>query len=158
AYDNLFDTGPAMATLNQLVQYSVQQAPQSPTIYSYNNNRNSTISILSSASASTITTTTTASTTVAPASNPWPNRIASLSQLTGMQIHHTHTPVGLYGGPIGALLLEYWERIIKSLRREWITSKLIAEDELERTIETMRDEVNEYNTYMSWLQWSYYSI
>lgn len=68
----------------------------------------------------------------------------------GMQIYHTHTPVGLYGGAIGSLLLEYWERIVKSLQRDWITNKLIAEDELDKTLESMKDEVNEYNTYMSW--------
>lgn len=67
-----------------------------------------------------------------------------------MQIYHTHTPVGVYGGQIGSLLLEYWERIIKRFRRDWVSSKLIAEDELERTVEAMKDEVNEYNTYMSW--------
>ncbi|KAI8373736.1 S-adenosyl-L-methionine-dependent methyltransferase, partial [Blakeslea trispora] len=146
AYDNLFDTGPAMATLNQLIQYSTQQPPLSPTVYQYpTNNRNSTISMLSSTSSFASSTSTAINT-----SNPWPNRIASQNQLTGMQIHHTHTPVGLYGGDIGNLLLEYWERVIKGLRREWIANKLIAEDELERTVEAMRDEVNEYNTYMSW--------
>jgi hypothetical protein len=101
----------------------------------------------------TPTTTTTHNTTshhtIKP-NNPWPNRIANINQLQGMQIYHTHTPVGLYGGAIGSLLLEYWERIIKRFRRDWVSSKLIAEDELERTVESMRDEVNEYNTYMSW--------
>lgn len=82
--------------------------------------------------------------------NPWPNRIANMSQLIGMQIYHTHTPVGIYGGAVGSLLLEYWERIIKSFRRDWITNKLIPEDELEKTVESMKNEVNEYNTYMSW--------
>lgn len=82
--------------------------------------------------------------------NPWPNRIANINQLIGMQIYHTHTPVGIYGGVIGSLLLEYWERIFKSYKREWITNKYINEAELEKTIESMREEVNELNTYMSW--------
>ena len=73
-----------------------------------------------------------------------------MNQLMGMQIYHTHTPVGTYGGAIGSLLLEYWERIIKGYKREWITNKMINEAELEKTIESMREEVNEYNTNMSW--------
>ncbi|KAI7904618.1 S-adenosyl-L-methionine-dependent methyltransferase [Cokeromyces recurvatus] len=85
-----------------------------------------------------------------PKLNPWPNRIANQSQLKGMQIYHTHTPVGLYGGAIGSLLLEYWERIIKGLQRDWLTNKWITEDELEQTIKSMRNEVDEYHTYMSW--------
>ncbi|KAG2198006.1 hypothetical protein INT47_004973 [Mucor saturninus] len=127
AYDNLFDAGPSMNTLTQLIQTTLQQPPESPTAYTTNHIPSSI-----------------------KHNNPWPNRIANLSQLMGMQIYHTHTPVGLYGGAIGSLLLEYWERIVKSLQREWITQKLIAEDELDRTLEAMKDEVNEYNTYMSW--------
>jgi hypothetical protein len=82
--------------------------------------------------------------------NPWPNRIANINQLMGMQIYHTHTPVGLYGGEIGSLLLEYWERSIKGFRRDWIEKKLIKEEDLDQLVELMRDEVDEYNTYMSW--------
>lgn len=108
-----------------VIQTTLQQPPESPSAYTTNH----------------IPT---------KANNPWPNRIANLNQLMGMQIYHTHTPVGLYGGAVGSLLLEYWERIVKSLQREWITQKLIAEDELDRTLEAMKDEVNEYNTYMSW--------
>jgi hypothetical protein len=110
-----------------VIQTTLQQPPESPTAYTNNNIPSS----------------------IKP-NNPWPNRIANINQLMGMQIYHTHTPVGLYGGAIGSLLLEYWERIVKSLQREWITNKLIAEDELDRTLESMKDEVNEYNTYMSW--------
>ncbi|KAL9540022.1 hypothetical protein PS6_010948 [Mucor atramentarius] len=126
AYDNLFDAGP-------IIQSSIKHPPQSPTTptSAYN----------------TLTSNIPATTSQY---NPWPNRIANMSQLIGMQIYHTHTPVGIYGGAIGSLLLEYWERIIKSFRRDWITNKLIAEDELEKTVESMKNEVNEYNTYMSW--------
>jgi hypothetical protein len=95
-------------------------------------------------------TSSASSITSSSALNPWPNRLANVKQLINMQIHHTHTPVGLYGGAIGSLLLEYWERIIKGFRREWVASKLIGELELEKAVEAMRDEVNEYNTYMSW--------
>ncbi|KAI9468969.1 MAG: S-adenosyl-L-methionine-dependent methyltransferase [Benjaminiella poitrasii] len=116
AYDNLFDAGPSMTVLNQLIKTSLQHpcAEHSANL------------------------------------NPWPNRIANMSQLKGMQIYHTHTPVGLYGGAIGSLLLEYWERSVKGFQREWITNKWIAEDELEQTIKSIRDEVDEYRTYMSW--------
>ncbi|ORE07591.1 S-adenosyl-L-methionine-dependent methyltransferase [Rhizopus microsporus var. microsporus] len=118
AYDNLFDTGPSMNILIELVLRSTQQPPYSPT---KENSR-----------------------------NPWPNRLANISQLMGMQIHHTHTPVGFHGGEIGALLLEYWERMISSYRDEWIANKWIDEEELEKTIELMKEEVEEHNTYMSW--------
>ncbi|KAG1149351.1 hypothetical protein G6F37_003111 [Rhizopus arrhizus] len=120
AYDDLFDAGPSMNTLTQLVLMSTQQPPYSPT-----------------------------SKDVA-ARNPWPNRLANISQLMGMQIYHTHTPVGHHGGEIGSLLLEYWERTIGNYRREWITNRWIEEEELDKTIRQMREEVNEYNTYMSW--------
>lgn len=73
-----------------------------------------------------------------------------MNQLIGMQIYHTHTPVGLYGGEIGSLLLEYWERSVKGFRRDWIEKKLISEIELEQLMESLKDEVEENNTYMSW--------
>jgi hypothetical protein len=123
-----------------VIQTSLQSPPGSPitpTTTTTNTNTNNT--------------TTTLNNYNTPKSlNPWPNRIANLNQLIGMQIYHTHTPVGIYGGSIGSLLLEYWERIFKSYKREWITNKLINEAELEKTIELMREEVNELNTYMSW--------
>ncbi|CEP16057.1 hypothetical protein [Parasitella parasitica] len=124
AYDNLFDAGP-------LIQSSIKHPPQSPTTptSAYNTLNNTPTTTLY---------------------NPWPNRIANMSQLVGMQINHTHTPVGTYGGTVGSLLLEYWERIISGFRRDWIANKWIAEDELDRTVETMKTEVDEYNTYMSW--------
>ncbi|KAG2237872.1 hypothetical protein INT48_002176, partial [Thamnidium elegans] len=133
AYDNLFDAGPSMNTLTQCNH--PPDSPTTPTTYN-----------IPSSSASTRSSTN----STLKSNNPWPNRIANLSQLEGMQIYHTHTPVGLYGDAIGSLLLEYWERIVKSFRREWVTNKLIPEDELEKTVELMKDEVNEYNTYMSW--------
>ncbi|KAI8640364.1 S-adenosyl-L-methionine-dependent methyltransferase [Parasitella parasitica] len=123
AYDNLFDAGPCMSRLNQC-KY-----------------------ILALVTCVSYTTQTKKPTTLY---NPWPNRIANMSQLIGMQINHTHTPVGTYGDTVGSLLLEYWERIISGFRRDWIANKLIAEDELEKTVATMKGEVNEYNTYMSW--------
>ncbi|KAI9255985.1 S-adenosyl-L-methionine-dependent methyltransferase [Sporodiniella umbellata] len=119
AYDDLFDAGPSMNTLIQLVLMSNQQPPNSPS-------------------------------QPMTARNPWPNQLANISQLMGMQIYHTHTPVGHHGGEIGSLLLEYWERTIGNHRREWIANRWIEEEALEKTVQRMREEVSEYNTYMSW--------
>ncbi|KAI8993427.1 S-adenosyl-L-methionine-dependent methyltransferase [Pilobolus umbonatus] len=127
AYDNLFDAGPAMNTLTQLLNLSLQECPlpSSPT---------------------TATPLTGHSRSV----NPWPNRIANIHQLMGMQIYHQHTPVGIYGGVIGTLLLEYWERTVRIYRKEWVSNKWIVEDELNKIVDRLKDEVNEYNTHMSW--------
>lgn len=82
--------------------------------------------------------------------NPWPNRIANLSQLMGMQIYHVHTPIGLGGDTIGSLFLEYWERLIQSYQKEWISSKLITEQQAEQFLDNLAEEVNKHNTFMSW--------
>lgn len=98
-----------------------------------------------------VTRTTATATPDSPgADNPWPNRIANQSQLVGMQIYHTHTPVGLYGETVGSLFLEYWERAVRRDRREWVNLKLITEEELENLTDLLKEEVEQNNTYMSW--------
>lgn len=82
--------------------------------------------------------------------NPLPNRIASINQLMGMQIKHIHTPVGRYGGAVGSLLLEHWDRIIQSSKQNWIQSKLITEKQLAAAIDELHQEVDAHKTYMSW--------
>ncbi|KAI8984410.1 S-adenosyl-L-methionine-dependent methyltransferase [Mycotypha africana] len=141
AYENLFDAGPSMRLLNQLIQQSLQHPPQSPTtplITNTTNNTNANNCISSSSNYNT------------EERNPWPNRLANMTQLKNMHIYHTHTPIGIHGHTVGTLLLEFWERTIKSFQREWITNKLITEKDLVSTIKSMRNEVDEYKTYMSW--------
>ncbi|KAI9274493.1 S-adenosyl-L-methionine-dependent methyltransferase [Phascolomyces articulosus] len=82
--------------------------------------------------------------------NPLPNRMAAISQLMGMQIKHIHTPVGRYGGAVGMLLLEHWDRIIESNKQKWIQSKLISEKQLAAATNDLHEEVDSYQTYMSW--------
>lgn len=82
--------------------------------------------------------------------NPLPNRIATMNQLKGMQIKHIHTPVGRYGGAVGSLLLEHWERVIQSSRQKWVQNKLITEKQLAATIKDFQEEVEQRQTYMSW--------
>ncbi|KAG0171012.1 hypothetical protein DFQ30_001631 [Apophysomyces sp. BC1015] len=124
AYENLFDAGPAMSTIlrRAFANSSSPSPPNSPT---------------TGVPSGTI-------------QNPLPNRMAAIGHLMGMQIRHTHTPVGLYGGAVGSSLLEYWERIIQSSRQKWIQDKLIGEKELEEVVNELRGEVEEYKTYMSW--------
>ena len=82
--------------------------------------------------------------------NPLPNRMAAISQLMGMQIQHIHTPVGRYGGAVGSLLLEHWDRVIESNRQKWVQSKLVDEKQLAVAINDLHEEVDSYQTYMSW--------
>ncbi|KAG2223233.1 hypothetical protein INT45_006114 [Circinella minor] len=82
--------------------------------------------------------------------NPLPNRMAAISQLMGMQIQHIHTPVGRYGGAVGSLLLEHWDRVIESNRQKWVQSKLVGEKQLAVAINDLHAEVDSYQTYMSW--------
>ncbi|KAI9497010.1 S-adenosyl-L-methionine-dependent methyltransferase [Zychaea mexicana] len=82
--------------------------------------------------------------------NPLPNRMAAISQLMGMQIKHIHTPVGRYGGAVGSLLLEHWDRIIETNRQKWVQSKLISEKQLAAAIKDLHEEVDTHQTYMSW--------
>lgn len=135
AYDNLFDAGPSMTKLNECKRniYSVWGIFKK-FIHVY-------IVIQQSLQHQEDNSTFI---------NPWPNRIANRNQFIGMQIYHTHTPVGLYGGETGSLLLEYWERAVKGFRRDWIDRKLITDVELDELIESMKDEVDKHNTYMSW--------
>ncbi|KAI7885860.1 S-adenosyl-L-methionine-dependent methyltransferase [Lichtheimia hyalospora FSU 10163] len=116
-YPDLFDTGPAMSTIMQLVVNGDKSSPDEP--------------------ASMVL-------------NPLPNRMAAINQLMGMQIKHLHTPVGRYGGAMGALLLEHWVRIIESSKQKWIQNKLIGEKQLAATLEELQQEVDVYQTYMSW--------
>ncbi|KAI8093619.1 S-adenosyl-L-methionine-dependent methyltransferase [Halteromyces radiatus] len=121
-YTNLFDTGPAMSTITKLV------------------NTSSSLRLLSTQSSSNI-----------PANmNPWPNRLAFLDTLKNMQIHHTHTPIGKHGGALGSLMVQYWERIIKASRQDWIQSKTISEKELESVHHELLEEVETQQTYMAW--------
>ncbi|KAI8148669.1 S-adenosyl-L-methionine-dependent methyltransferase [Fennellomyces sp. T-0311] len=82
--------------------------------------------------------------------NPLPNRMAAISQLMGMQIKHIHTPVGRYGGAVGSLLLEHWDRIIESNKQKWVQNKMVGEKQLAAAIKDLHEEVDTYQTYMSW--------
>ena len=76
--------------------------------------------------------------------------MAAITQLMGMQIKHIHTPVGRYGGAVGSLLLEHWDRIIESNKQRWVQSKLIDEKQLAAAITDLHEEVDTHQTYMSW--------
>ncbi|KAI9322230.1 S-adenosyl-L-methionine-dependent methyltransferase [Dichotomocladium elegans] len=122
-YPDLFDVGPGMATLMQLINHN---GSSSPTI--------------EAAPSSTGSMTL----------NPLPNRMAAINQLMGMQLKHIDTPIGRHGGAVGALLLEHWDRIIEASKQTWIQNKWIGEKQLAAILDELHDEVETYQTYMSW--------
>ncbi|KAI8330482.1 S-adenosyl-L-methionine-dependent methyltransferase [Chlamydoabsidia padenii] len=121
-YANLFDTGPAMSTILGLIDTS--------------SSKRISASLLNQQQPA--------------AYNPWPNRLAPLNTLQDMRIHHTHTPIGKYGGALGSLMVQYWERTIKACSQEWILSKATTEKELDGLHLDMLTEIEANETYMAW--------
>ncbi|SAM00577.1 hypothetical protein [Absidia glauca] len=122
-YANLFDTGPAMSTILGLIDSSA-------------NKRISATQLLNQQ--------------LPAVYNPWPNRLAPLSTLQSMRIHHTHTPIGKYGGALGSLMVQYWERTIKASSQDWILTKAISEKDLDTLHQEMLAEIETHETYMAW--------
>ncbi|KAI8370334.1 S-adenosyl-L-methionine-dependent methyltransferase [Radiomyces spectabilis] len=133
AYPDLFEAGPAMTTIMNL-----------------NHSRATPEASVSNGSSSSQMAADQPSHPHVANQNPWPNRLAACNQLVGMQIKHTHTPVGAHGGAVGTLLLEYWDRYIQLQKPIWIQNKMISESELKNTLKVLHKEIEENKTYMSW--------